>query len=77
MTPSYRIHIQPGDILTDASFSLYGDADAWARKYARDKPWPTKVKVVNHLDRVSACYLGDGEGRVRGASDEIGETLAR
>lgn len=77
MERSYRIHIQPGDILTDASFSEFWVAESWARGYARRTRTPTKIKIVNHLDRVSACYLGDGEGHVRSASDEIGEAFAR
>ena len=74
----YRMHIQRAgkpDVLTTATFTYYADADRWATAYAKSLEVPCKVKIINGRDLVSACYLGDGSGHVRSASDEIGERL--
>ncbi len=78
MTTTYRITVQlpSRDLAPGAPFAHFGDANEWAMGYARGKCQPCKVKVLNSSGIVCACYLGDGNGRARCASDEIGEVLS-
>jgi len=62
----YRVHIRMAHACpATAPFAHYGDADEWARAYARSQVQPCEAWIVSHPCNIAAaCYVGDGRGSV-------------